>query len=136
MKNFCIALATATLCVSLFGCSMCCGPYDYDYPTYGGKIQRTDPAYGRVGSIFSDPATVVRGPNADSNLSEPDPEQRREDGLENLEDLDNLLEEDLDNFDQQNETLPNPDVSPQPESDGTAFQNWRQRPMRRGQHWR
>ena len=69
MKNFCIALATATLCVSLFGCSMCCGPYDYDYPTYGGKIQRTDPAYGRVGSIFSDPATVVRGPNAQDALA-------------------------------------------------------------------
>lgn len=34
---------------------MCCGVYDYDYPTYGGLVPRTDRSYGRVGSVFSDP---------------------------------------------------------------------------------
>ena len=27
----------------------------YTYPTQGGRVQRTDLEYGRVGSIFSDP---------------------------------------------------------------------------------
>lgn len=50
------------------GCAMCCGPYDYHYPTYGGRIQRVDPEYGRVGSVFSDPNLAGTGPVADSNL--------------------------------------------------------------------
>lgn len=37
------------------GCAMCCGPDMYTYPTHGGRIQRSDPEYGRVGSIYSDP---------------------------------------------------------------------------------
>ena len=37
------------------GCTMCCSPYDSDYIGTGGKHQRTDPRYGRVGSVFSDP---------------------------------------------------------------------------------
>ncbi len=122
---------------------MCCGPYDYDYPTFGGKYQRTDPAYGRVGSPFSDPATAGYGPSADSNLEESDPGRMREapkNGLDELEDIDNLME-DLENQieipDQQKEILPIPKASPEPDADGsTASRLWRQRPLRRGQQWR
>lgn len=47
------------------GCSMCCGVYDYDYPTYGGLIQRSDRSHGRVGSIFSDPNAPLGVPVAE-----------------------------------------------------------------------
>ena len=46
------------------GCSMCCGVSDYDYPTYGGLVQRQDSSYGRVGSIFSDPNAPAGIPQA------------------------------------------------------------------------
>ena len=52
---------------------MCCGPYDYDYPTFGGKHERVDRAYGRVGSVFSDPQAVYGGESADSNREIPEP---------------------------------------------------------------
>lgn len=51
---------------------MCCGPYDYHYPVFGGRIQRADPEHGRVGSIFSDPNLAGSGPAADSNLVQPE----------------------------------------------------------------
>lgn len=54
--------------VSFSGCSACCGPFDYHYPAYPGIVQRADPEYGRVGSIFSDPYKAGTGPSADSNL--------------------------------------------------------------------
>lgn len=134
---------------------MCCGPYDYDYPTYGGKYQRTDPAYGRVGSPFSDPATAGYGPSADSNLEASNPGRMREapedisdldDGdLESLENELNLGDE-MDDLDREldgledggnAEPLPSPDVTPQPESDGnTASRAWRQRIQRENQRWR
>lgn len=47
-----IPILTVT-CMSM-GCAICCGPDDYNYPTYGGKHQRSDMQYGRVGSVFSD----------------------------------------------------------------------------------
>jgi hypothetical protein len=56
---------------ALSGCAMCCGPFDYHYPTYGGRVQRADPEYGRVGSIFSDAYTAGSGPSADSNVVVP-----------------------------------------------------------------
>jgi hypothetical protein len=43
------------LMVASTGCSVCCTPYDYAYPAYGGKWERTDRFHGRVGSAF-DPA--------------------------------------------------------------------------------
>jgi len=76
---------------SFIGCSMCCGPYDFDYPTYGGIHHRSNPTFGRVGSPFSDPNTVVGGPSADSNLK-PHPEPQ---GVQDL-DLDEPLEGDDD----------------------------------------
>lgn len=38
------------------GCSMCCGPDDFNYGTYGGLHPRADMRQGRVGSVFSDPS--------------------------------------------------------------------------------
>ena len=72
------------------GCSMCCGPYDYEYPVFqNGKYVRTDPEYGRVGSIFSDPNAhqgtspfltnqdvpqddLPKGPDDDEGLDDPE----------------------------------------------------------------
>ncbi|HMO14469.1 MAG TPA: hypothetical protein PKD64_06985 [Pirellulaceae bacterium] len=56
------------------GCSMCCGPYDYHYPTFGGRVQRVNPEYGRVGSIYSDP-TADPGTSAITNTQLPDRER-------------------------------------------------------------
>ncbi len=47
---------------------MCCGPFDFSYPTYGGFFQRADRDWGRVGSVYSDPNYVPNGPSSDSNL--------------------------------------------------------------------
>ncbi|MBX3419378.1 MAG: hypothetical protein KF851_17365 [Pirellulaceae bacterium] len=68
MKRFAQLICSALAVATLTGCAMCCGPYLDHYPTFGGKVQRTDPAWGRVGSIFSDPYTAGTGPSADSNL--------------------------------------------------------------------
>ena len=73
MKNR-IPLAIAALVCFLTGCSICCGPHDYDYPDFGGKHQRQDRRHGRVGSILSDPlAPRAGGASADSNLLAPPP---------------------------------------------------------------
>ena len=73
MKNQ-IPLAIAALVCFLTGCSICCGPHDYDYPDFGGKHQRQDRRHGRVGSILSDPlAPRAGGASADSNLLAPPP---------------------------------------------------------------
>ena len=68
MKRSIFIIFVATLSVGSLGCSMCCGPFDYDYPVYGGKFERVDSRYGRVGSIFSDPNAPDDGPGPDSNL--------------------------------------------------------------------
>lgn len=51
------SICTAAL-LAITGCSM--GPPGYidDYATVGGKWERADPTYGRVGSPFSDPGTT------------------------------------------------------------------------------
>jgi len=41
------------------GCSLCAPGYLCDHAGVGGKWQRSDPENGRVGSIFSDPNSVV-----------------------------------------------------------------------------
>ena len=136
---------------------MCCGPYDFDYPTYGGIHQRANPSQGRVGSIFSDPLYVSTGPSADSNLKDyPEPRQRLEeaeaeeerdraaedldDDLEGLDekelDLDideldrELKELDLENdIDDDLESIePLEDVNNRlPKTGNAALQRWRQR---------
>ncbi|MEL7496488.1 MAG: hypothetical protein AAFN77_02690 [Planctomycetota bacterium] len=71
MKPITTFMLIALVILGAAGCSMCCGPYDYDYPTFGGKHQRVDPSHGRVGSIFSDPMAGYYGAGADSNLQAP-----------------------------------------------------------------
>jgi len=121
---------------------MCCGPYDYHYPTFGGKHQRTDPTHGRVGSLFSDPNTTL-GPSADSNLvphpaveapSVPEDEDIDEDvedldldGDDDVGPLDRLDDDDIDE-------LPEPDLDE--ESEVTASRPWRQRPLRQNFEYR
>jgi hypothetical protein len=43
------------------GCSICCAPYDCNYPYTGGRWVRDNPAYGRVGSAFEPVGTRVEG---------------------------------------------------------------------------
>lgn len=60
MRTAIVFLAVAIGVVSS-GCSLCDTGYLCDYAGVGGKWQRTDPEYGRVGSIFSDPNSAVVG---------------------------------------------------------------------------
>ena len=90
MKNRISLLIAALVCFLSTGCSICCGPYDYDYPDFGGKHQRQDRRHGRVGSILSDPlAPRAGGASADSNLQPPPP-------LKSLEPLEDDFEPDRD----------------------------------------
>lgn len=58
MKRFLTALLICSPLATLAGCAMCCSPFDYSYPTFGGKWQRTDREHGRVGSVFTPHAGV------------------------------------------------------------------------------
>ena len=90
MKNQISLIITALICFLSTGCSLCCGPHDYDYPDFGGKHQRQDRRHGRVGSILSDPlAPRASGDSADSNLLAPPP-------LKSLEPVEGDFEPDRD----------------------------------------
>ena len=97
--------------ISFIGCSACCGPHDFDYPTYGGIHPRVDPTFGRVGSLFSDPNARV-GTSADSNL-EPHPEPQQDlgvddeplEGDDDLERVDEDLDDDLEGLDAELEEM-------------------------------
>ena len=69
-------LAAAALCWSLSfmagGCAICQGPHDCDYPTYGGRWERTNRTHGRVGSEF-DPAGAPAAEIAETVIAEPTP---------------------------------------------------------------
>jgi hypothetical protein len=132
MKNICTLLLLALLGSGTLGCSMCCGPYDFDYPTFGGKHPRANRSYGRVGSIFSDPNAMGPTASADSNLeaptplrsSEPDELEDDEDSSDNLrkfqEELDSLKSKSNDDL----EELPSPD-----DADSDAKSATERRPM-------
>ena len=128
-------LALAAVCFSVTGCSMCCGTYDYHYPTFGGRLPRANPEYGRVGSVFSDPYAAAIGPSADSNLQpvefiEPtsidddpddldpsefdDPLDGLDDPLEGLNDPVDGIDE-IDGIDTSPEPTPNTNPIPGPE---------------------
>lgn len=76
------------------GCAICCGPYDYNYPAFGGTVQRSDPVHGRVGSIYSDPGPFG-GPSSDSNLKPHDSGQNNSTFDGDEEDLEPLNGEDI-----------------------------------------
>ena len=150
MNRWINLLTIGIISTGMFGCNMCCGPHDFDYATFGGKHQRSNPSWGRVGSVFSDPGGFGMGPSADSNLMTAADRRRdasdgtlKDDKL--LEDLDQDLNEGLDMFedldrqlDEPNLPNPNPDkTSTEPATDETtASQSWRQRDRRPGQRWR
>ncbi len=101
-------LTLTMMTLSFVGCSMCCGPFDFDYPTYGGIHQRSDPSYGRVGSVFSDPNAVASGPSSDSNLKpHPEPKDQRDLEVDDdpLERADEDLDDDLEGLDEDLEEL-------------------------------
>lgn len=139
MKRWIAIFFLSTATVGGAGCSMCCGPYDYDYVDFGGKYQRADPQYGRLGSIFSDPNVFGNGPSADSNLAmpdEPEPRRRTED-----EDIDtDRFRKELDDINQgepDGRSLPDPDgideneTLPEPRKTGpTASRRWENTPLR------
>ena len=130
MKRWIVPLALVTAMFSTFGCSMCCGPYDYDYPSFGGTQQRVDARYGRVGSIFSDPNAKLDGDGPDSNLQpQPDPYNvRRNDFLDDDLELIDPVEKDPADVPGQ---LPDPEPD-----DTTASRLWKRKPLRPGQAWR
>jgi hypothetical protein len=55
------------------GCSICCTPFDPAYPTYGGKWERTDRYFGRVGSAFAPAGAPVDEYDQAEELHEPTP---------------------------------------------------------------
>ena len=127
---------------------MCCGPYDYHYPVFGGKFERANPEYGRVGSVFSDPYVTGGGAGADSNLEDPEPYYTGDDDDfdGDLRDPD-LLDDDLDDIRRRidrNEgfgpgnidDLPDPDNITRPGDGNSSAQNWRGRPMQQRSSWR
>ncbi len=146
MQRFSAILILTLSLIATVGCSMCCGPNDFDYPTYGGIHQRADPARGRVGSIFSDPYASATGLSADSNL-EPYPEPRTNSGSgafdsdddfdsDDFERQDEDLDDDLEDLDSDDEleSIDPLDEDTQPELDGaedetttTAKRRWRRR---------
>jgi hypothetical protein len=112
---------------SFSGCAICCGPYLDQYPTFGGKVQRTDPVWGRVGSIYSDPYTAGTGPLADSNLTTYErqaPKREKIDIQMKPKDVD-LPAEDLNNgFQPNQQRQPQPEESlPAPKKDGSTTQH-------------
>ena len=142
MKNLVLLIAAVMICST--GCSMCCGPFDYDYPTFGGKHLRGNRSHGRVGSILSDPLTALNGASADSNLTAPpDPiNLDRDEETIDLEDDDENSDEDIDGLDYRRldedleriEPLKDADSIKPPETDSaddsTASSRWRPRPLR------
>ena len=71
MSRLAIAATMLLGIVSSTGCSICCTPFDYAYPAYGGKWERTDRFHGRVGSAF-DPAGPIPAEDGDA-IQEPTP---------------------------------------------------------------
>jgi hypothetical protein len=49
----CCRLVCVALIALTTGCAMCANCDDETYPADGGRWQRVDPVYGRVGSIFT-----------------------------------------------------------------------------------
>ena len=61
MKRLLLTMLLAVCLPVVSGCAMCCGPFDYAYPTYGGKWERGDRFWGRVGSPLSGAGTPIDG---------------------------------------------------------------------------
>ena len=159
MKNWIALLILAAATIGMAGCSMCCGPFDYDYPAFGGVNPRVDQRNGRLGSIFSDPNAYFTGESADSNLApRPEPiassstdDESDEDSEAELEKIKRELENDRSNSDLNSdgdlndgegigsdsiESLPAPEPSEDTTDGGTASRIWKNRPLRSKGTWR
>ena len=147
-KYFCAKLDTtmnrlaqlmfgAIMIACFTGCAICCGPYLDHYPTFGGKVQRTDPTWGRVGSIYSDPYTAGTGPMADSNLTpfvRQPPKREKIEIEEKPKDIELPAEELNNGFQPGRQRQPQPDESlPAPKKDESTTQN---RPANNRSGWR
>jgi hypothetical protein len=66
------SICTAAL-LAFTGCSICAPGFIDDYATVGGKWERADPTYGRVGSPFSDPGSAADGHYASAHAYEVEP---------------------------------------------------------------
>ena len=74
--NRLMSLLAISLISTNVGCSMCSDCDDYSYGAFGGRWERTDTTYGRVGSAFSpDGSIVAEGePTQAQNQDSPVPE--------------------------------------------------------------
>ena len=137
-----LIISSSLLLICLAGCSMCCGPFDNDYPTFGGKHLRSDRSFGRVGSILSDPATILGGPGADSNLT-PQPEPIAKTDDDDTTDIDLEDDGDLDlepsgsgsrgsgsRDSGEMELEPIEPLKADPDVDDSTASRWRPRPLR------
>ena len=61
MKNLLLFVSLVAIIPLFSGCAMCCGTHDYAYPAYGGKWERGDRFWGRVGSPLSGAGTTADG---------------------------------------------------------------------------
>jgi hypothetical protein len=80
------SLLAAALVVGMSGCSMCCAPFDYDFPYTGGVWVRDNPCSGRVGSVI-DPAGYKAIPD-DSTPREGEPAGSGDDRPPTINNLD------------------------------------------------
>ncbi|MCH2180192.1 MAG: hypothetical protein MK106_15465 [Mariniblastus sp.] len=120
--------------MGLAGCSMCCGPFDFSYPTYGGAFPREMRDAGRVGSVFSDPSFEFSGPSASSNLEaveQVDPMGLPEDdfmsGFER-DSQERLSEPQIDGT--------QPDNGPVPDDANISARRWQVEPVTSLKNWR
>lgn len=116
--------------IAISGCAMCCGPHDYDYPNYGGKHERYDATYGRVGSVFSDPyanhgdaspdlypAASTDNRGGASSVRQPLPEP-----ADDPDELRQRLQRDLED---RRPTRPQPEQLPNPDNETANQSHWR-----------
>lgn len=82
------SLLAAALVVASSGCSMCCAPFDCDYPYIGGAWVRDNPSSGRVGSVFDPAGYKAIGDQPEPRDSEAEGENQGEDGAPAIENLD------------------------------------------------
>ncbi len=139
-SHWCLPLVCSWATLLVTGCAMCCGPYDYHYPNYGGSVQRSDPVWGRVGSIYSDPGPFG-GPAADYNLKPHDANQPSRDTIDDGGlDIDTGPLESVDEGSGSNsDILPPPrrnqDERPGPD-DSTSIRRLRNQSLRGQRRWR
>jgi len=63
----CFALGLISLIAPL-GCALCSSPFDNDFVSFGGRIQRQDMSYGRVGSPLSDQSIIENLPGDEQSI--------------------------------------------------------------------